>query len=160
MALISSFFPKYWDLEGRYFIILVTDGFQTENEITVKELLNTFVAKLPTQDCQFVHLFLTDECRHFRSIQGLESETSPFAVLCEQNPFKQKIVGPRAVIVLSVLKSKDQVKEVMALLAEQAANPEFVKKAKFSELLRRIERAFGRYGQPIRDCLSVVVGGM
>lgn len=139
-----------------FFVVAVSDGMGTANDKLLQELFPQLVARLPSDSCHVAYFFLLEECRRFRTAQGLKSVQSPFLFISDENPYPGTKVASRAVIRLAGLQNPDDVRRVIALICEQAYDDDFVKKTKSGEIMRRIERTLGRYGGPLKDCLSLV----
>lgn len=140
----------------RYFVTVILDGFETLAEQTVVNAVFALYARLPVTYCLLTLLFLPEEVRKFKNTQNLKGRIGPLILITEKNPFLEEEVRPRALIELGHLRDPDDIKKIMALIAEQAHDEDFLKRAKTGELLRRLREGIGRYGELIANTLSIV----
>lgn len=140
--------------DAKFYIVAITDGLGTTNESIVSTAINPLAARLPLDICIAAHFFYPEESRSFRSDQDLKGLSSPFLFISEENPFNGELVTKRAIIDLSALSNPDDVKRVLASIAELSYDIDFIMKAKSGEIVRKIQRALGKYSGPIKDCLS------
>jgi hypothetical protein len=142
--------------DTRFFFTAVTDGFGTDHEKVLFETFPALAARLPIDTCLAALFFLPEECQRFKVEQDLNGLRAPFIMLSEENPFLGVKVPRRAVIELGALSTTNDVRRILASVAEQAHDNDFLRRARNGEMLRRVERALAKYGQPIKDCLHLV----
>lgn len=139
----------------RYYVTLIFDGFGTQAEMTLMNAVFTLYTHLPTDQCLLMLLFAPDEVRRFKNSRDLKGRAGPLVYITEDNPFGGFEISQSVLLELGRLKDSDDVKRVLAAIAEQAHDDDFLKKARKGELLRRIQAALGKYGSAIKDCLSI-----
>jgi hypothetical protein len=143
-------------VDYRYFVTIVFDGFETSADQTVISALFAFYARLPTRYCLLTLLFAPDDVRRFKTEQDLKGKVGPLIVITEKTPFAGAEIRPRAILEVGRLKEADDIKRVLATLAEQAHDEDFLKRARSEELLRRIQDSIRKFGGVISSSLSVI----
>jgi hypothetical protein len=139
----------------RFYIVVVFDGFGTTADITVMSCLSALADRVRTSKCLISILLGSDETYAFKTRQNIKGMTGPLLFLSEEDPFSGH-VDQRALLELGRLREGDDIRLVMAAVAEQAHEDNFVSQARRGERLRRLQSLLAKYGDRITGVLSLL----